>query len=224
MGGFGVMGHFRWPIAARFAVRALLVALVVVVSAAAAAAKPLTILMLGDSLTAGYGLLKGESLPERLEAALKREGLDVDVVNAGVSGDTSAGGRARLGWALSENPDAVIVALGANDGLRGLQPEETRANLGAIVERARTRGLPVLLAGMRAPPNLGREYGAEFEAVYEELAAAHDILTYPFLLEGVAAQPHLNQDDRIHPNARGVEVIVERLLPFVRQLIGRVGG
>ncbi|MCP5367463.1 MAG: arylesterase [Hyphomicrobiales bacterium] len=191
----------------------------------AAAAETRRILALGDSLTAGYGLPRAESFPARLEAALRAQGLDVVVVNAGVSGDTTAGGRARLDWALASagdgGPDAVIVALGGNDGLRGLPPTETRANLDAILARLGQKGLPVLLAGMLAPPNLGAEYGDEFKALYPDLAARHGAILYPFFLDGVAADPALNQDDGIHPNARGVDVIVGRMVPAVRRLLDR---
>lgn len=184
-----------------------------------AAAQQVRILMLGDSLTAGHGLFKVESLPARLEAALQDAAPGVRVINGGVSGDTSAGGRARLAWSLADRPDALILALGANDGLRGLAPEETYANLDAILRSARDTGIPVLLAGMRAPPNLGPEYGAAFDSVFPRLADEHGVRFYPFLLEGVAARPELNQDDGIHPNPRGVAVIVRRILPIVRDLV-----
>jgi len=182
----------------------------------------LKLLMLGDSLTAGYGLDKGESIPAQLQQALRAEGRDVIVINAGVSGDTSAGGLARLAWSLAENPDAVIVELGANDGLRGLDPAETYRNLDTILRRIRATGTPVLLAGMLAPPNLGREYGDEFNAIYPRLAEEHGIPLYPFFLDGVAAQPELNQDDGIHPNAAGVDVVVRSILEPVRQLLAEV--
>jgi acyl-CoA thioesterase-1 len=199
-----------------------LYALVIVALAAgstAASAETLRLLALGDSLTAGYGLAKPDAFTTQLEAALKAVGEDVQVINGGVSGDTSAGGRARLGWALADNPHAVIVELGANDGLRGLDPAQTLANLDAILTETRAKGIPVLLSGMLAPPNLGAEYGAEFRQLYRDLAAKHDVLFDPFFLEGVAAEPELNQADAIHPNAKGVAVIVERLLPMVRKLV-----
>ena len=189
--------------------------------ASALAGEDIRVLALGDSLTAGYGLSPAAAYPARLEAALRDAGFAVRIINAGVSGDTSAGGLARLDWALAEGPDAAIVALGANDGLRGLDPAATFANLYAIVARLKAAGVRVLLAGMKAPPNLGREYGAEFGAVYARLAAKHDVALYPFLLDGVAAEPALNQDDGIHPNARGVEVVVARILPFVKALLGK---
>ena len=183
----------------------------------------LRILMLGDSLTAGYGLASGETLPVRLEAALRGRGLDVRVINAGVSGDTTAGGLARLEWALADRPHAVIVALGANDALRAIDPEISRSNLDRLLGALTERRLPVLLAGMLAPRNLGRDYGAKFDAIYPELAERHGTLLHPFLLDGVATVAALNQADGIHPNAAGVEVIVERILPTVLCLVRRTG-
>jgi len=181
--------------------------------------------MLGDSITAGYGLTRREALPARLEEALRAAGWPVRVLDAGVSGDTTAGGRARLDWALADRPDAVIVALGGNDGLRGIDPRETEANLAAILDALKARGLPVMLAGMLAPPNLGAEYGRDFAAVFARLAAARpEIVFYPFLLEGVAGNPELNQADRIHPNAAGVAELVRRMLPVVESLLARIPG
>jgi acyl-CoA thioesterase-1 len=177
------------------------------------------VLALGDSLTAGYGLAADQAFPARLQATLREQGLSVRVINAGVSGDTSAGGRARLDWSLADNPAAAIVELGANDALRGLDPEETRANLDAIILELKKRGIAVLLAGMLAPPNLGPEYEARFNAIYPDLAARHGVLFYPFFLDGVAARPELNQADGMHPTAAGVDIIVDRLLPLVRELI-----
>lgn len=186
------------------------------------------LLMLGDSLTAGYGLPPSHALPARLEAALRARGRPVRVINAGVSGDTTAGGRARLDWALADLPEgaptAAIVALGGNDALRGLPAQEVYANLAAILDGLGRRGIPVLLAGMRAPPNLGPDYGREFDEAYARLVRERPgTVFYPFLLEGVAADPSLNQPDGIHPNARGVEEIVRRMLPAVEALLGRVG-
>ncbi|MCK8783954.1 arylesterase [Roseomonas sp. NAR14] len=178
--------------------------------------------MLGDSITAAYGLPRGEGLPARLEAALRAEGRPVTVLDAGVSGDTTAGGRARLDWALADRPDAAIVALGGNDGLRGLDPRATRANLAAILDGLAARRIPTLLAGMLAPPNLGADYGREFAATFADLARAHpQVVFYPFLLDGVAGDAALNQPDGIHPNARGVAVMVQRMLPAVRALLDR---
>tara|TARA_R110002072_G_scaffold65642_1_gene162002 strand:- start:704 stop:1399 length:696 start_codon:yes stop_codon:yes gene_type:complete len=187
----------------------------------AGAAPPLRLLVLGDSLTAGYGLTAEDGFTAQLQAALKDAGRDVVVLNAGVSGDTTAGGRARIGWALGDKPDAVIVELGANDGLRGLDPKATFDNLDAVISDIRTAGLPVLLTGMLAPPNLGRDYADDFNAVYPRLAEKHDVLFYPFFLAGVAARPELNQDDGIHPNAKGVAAVVARILPYVLDLLAR---
>ena len=190
--------------------------------AAGGGEEALRVLMLGDSLTAGYGLLSHEALPARLEAALRALGRDVSVINGGVSGDTTTGGLARLGWALADDPHAVIVALGANDALRAIDPALSRMNLDRILRALTERGLPVLLAGMVAPRNLGRAYAARFDPIYPELAARHGALFYPFLLDGVAAVTALNQDDGIHPNEAGVEEIAGRLLPSVLCLLGRV--
>lgn len=198
---------------------AALLALTALTGARAAAAAPLRLMVLGDSLTAGYGLPVARSFPVRLEAALRARGRAVAVLNAGVSGDTTAGGLARLDWALAEKPDRVIVALGGNDGLRGLDSEASFRNLDAILAKLAARGIPVLLAGMLAPPNLGREYGAAFNAIYPRLARKHKVPLYPFFLDGVATVPGLTQRDGIHPNARGVDVMVARILPRVLALI-----
>lgn len=197
------------------------VVLSVLVLGAGQARADAVILAVGDSLTAGLGLAAGDAFPARLEWALAREGIAAKVVNAGVSGDTTAGGRARLAWSLASQPaiDAVILELGANDGLRGLDPAASRANLAAILTDLKARGVAVLLAGMLAPPNLGPEYGAEFNAIYPSLAAEFGVALYPFFLDGVAADPALNQADGIHPNAAGVDVIVRRMMPFVKKLI-----
>ncbi|MEQ8357567.1 MAG: arylesterase [Kiloniellaceae bacterium] len=188
-------------------------------AAAAAAAAPVRLMAYGDSLTHGYGLPAGETFPEQLEAALRAEGLDVTVINAGNSGDTTAGGLARLDWALADDPDAVLLELGANDGLRGLDPAATFDNLDAIMARFTAEGLPVLIAGMLAPPNLGREYGEAFDAIYPRLAKKYEAPFYPFFLDGVAMEPALNQADGIHPNAEGVAEIVERIKPHVVRLL-----
>jgi acyl-CoA thioesterase I len=186
-----------------------------------ALAAPVSILALGDSLTAGLGLEASEAFPARLEAALNAKGLDVRIVNAGVSGDTAAAGLARLDWALSDDVDGLIVELGANDALRGLDPAQTEAALDAILARAAARKLPVLMAGMQAPPNLGPDYAAAFDAIYPRLAEKHGAILYPFFLDGVAAQPSLNQSDGIHPNGKGVDIIVKRIMPSVEGLIRR---
>lgn len=186
-------------------------------------ATPIRLLALGDSLTAGYGLPPGHGFVPKLEAALRARGRNVRVVDAGVSGDTTAGGLARLDWALAERPDAAMVGLGGNDGLRGLPPREVRSNLTAILDKLAARGIPTLLAGMVAPPNLGTEYGRQFLATFADLARERpEVVFYPFFLEGVAAEPALNQPDGIHPNARGVEEVVRRILPAVETLLSRV--
>ncbi|MCS6853306.1 MAG: arylesterase [Elioraea sp.] len=188
-----------------------------------AEAREIRILALGDSLTAGYGLARSDGFVAQLERALRARGIPARVLDGGVSGDTTAGGRARLEWALADRPDVAIVALGGNDGLRGIDPAATYANLDAVLKRLRDRNIPVLLAGMLAPPNLGAEYGEAFRQAYARLSREHDVLFYPFFLDGVAADPALNQPDGIHPNARGVAVIVERILPLVEALVARAG-
>jgi acyl-CoA thioesterase-1 len=192
------------------------------VSAAQAGTQPIRILAFGASIVAGYGLDAADSLPVQLEQALKARGVDATVIDAGVSGDTSAGGLARLDWALADNPDLVIVDLGGNDALRAIDPKTTEANLDAIVTRLKAENRGVLIAGMLAPPNLGKDYADAFNAVFPAVAARHDVTLYPFLLDGVVADPALNQADGIHPNAAGVKVIVERMLPSVLQAIQRL--
>ncbi|MBW6509832.1 MAG: arylesterase [Desulfuromonadales bacterium] len=179
------------------------------------AAAPVTILVLGDSLTAGYGLAESEAFPAQLERALIEQGHQVRVINAGISGDTSAGGAARLEWSLADNPDLVVLALGANDALRGLNPDQTRTNLAAIIERLKQRQISLLLAGMLAPRNMGENYYNSFDKIYPELAQEFDVPLYPFFLEGVAGKPELNLADGIHPNEAGVQVMVEGILPLV---------
>jgi acyl-CoA thioesterase-1 len=201
-------------------VNAFLLAAVLLIGAPPpATAEDIRILALGDSLTAGYGLPRQDAFPTRLEAALRAAGHAVSVINSGVSGDTTAGGLARLDWALDDKAQVVIVELGANDGLRGFDPAATAANLDAIVGRLKAAGVAVLIAGMKAPPNLGAEYGAAFDRIFADVARNHDVALYPFFLDGVAADPDLNQADGIHPTAAGVGVIVERLLPHVRALL-----
>jgi acyl-CoA thioesterase-1 len=188
-----------------------------------AQAAEIRLMMLGDSITAGYGLARAEALPARLEAALRAQGRAVRVIDAGVSGDTTAGGRARLDWALADNPHAVIVALGGNDGLRALEPRSSRANLAAILDALAAKRLPTMLTGMLAPPNLGAEYGREFAASFSDLARERPgVVFYPFLLEGVAGDLSLNQPDGIHPNPAGVAEMVRRMLPYVDSLLGKV--
>jgi acyl-CoA thioesterase-1 len=190
---------------------------------AANADRPLRILALGDSLTAGYGLADlTDAFPTQLERALKAKGYDVTIIQGGVSGDTTTGGRSRVDWALAEKPDGVIVALGGNDALRGVEPAVTLESMDAIVKRIKKDGLPVLVAGMLAPPNWGKDYGNRFNAVFSKVAKDNDVLFYPFFLEGVAAVPALNQPDRIHPNPEGVKVMVEGITPAVEKLIAQI--
>ena len=201
------------------------VAVLALVSAAAppgSAGRPVKIVAFGDSLTAGLGLPADAAFPARLQRALARKGIAAEVVNAGVSGDTTADGLARIDWSVTEDADAVILELGANDALRGLDPAQTRGNLEAILRRLAARRLPVLLAGMRAPPNLGADYVRAFDGIYPALAAAHEVVFYSFFLDGVAAERGLNQGDGIHPTAAGVDVIVAKILPQVEELIARV--
>lgn len=184
-----------------------------------AVAAPVTLLALGDSLTAGYGLQPSDAFPVKLEAALRARGHDVNVINAGVAGDTALDGASRLDWALSEEVDAVIVELGANDALRGLPVPQAEQALDQLLGRLAERKLPVLLAGMRAPPNLGPDYQAAFDGMYPRLAEKHGTMLYPFFLDGVAADVKLNQADGMHPNPAGVDVIVSRILPSVERLL-----
>jgi len=189
----------------------------------AALAEDTVILGFGDSLMAGYGLPQNESFPDQLQQALRDKGHAVAVVNAGVSGDTSAGGLSRMDWALADSPDIVLLELGANDGLRGLDPAQTKANLAGMIEKSQASGAVVILAGMMAPRNLGADYAEEFDAMYPALAETYpNILFYPFFLEGVAAEPALNQVDGIHPNDAGVSVIVTNILPILEQALQRV--
>ena len=208
-------------------VRAVLkaaLALAVLLGAAAATANDACrIAVLGDSLATAYGLAVEEGFPAQLERRLRAEGYDCVVLDAGVGGDTTAGGLARLDWALADRPSHVIVELGGNDGLRALPPEQMEQNLDAIVSRLRNSGVAVLLAGMRAPPNLGRAYGEVFEAVFARVAQRHDVPLYPFFLEGVAGDPRLNQPDGVHPTADGIAIIVERILPAVTAWLERTG-
>jgi len=194
-----------------------------IVLAAGAAWGQTRILVLGDSLAAGFGLSRPEAFQARLTEALAARGLKVTLIDAAVSGDTTAGGRARLAWALAEGADAAIVELGGNDGLRGIDPRATEANLAAILDALAEKKIPVLLTGMLAPPNLGADYGREFQAVFTRLGARPGIIFDPFFLEGVAGEAALNQPDRIHPNAEGVRRIVARLLPMVERLIREAG-
>ncbi len=186
---------------------------------ALAGEQPIKLLAFGDSLVHGYGLTASESFPVQLEAALGARGYPVEVINAGNSGDTTAAGRARLDWALAVQPDLVLVELGGNDGLRGIDPSDTYRNLDDILARLADKDLAVLFAGMRAPRNLGEDYVAEFDAVFPRLAEKHGVAFYPFFLDGVALDPTLNQADGIHPNAAGVTVLVERIVPALEPLL-----
>jgi acyl-CoA thioesterase-1 len=185
-----------------------------------ALAQPLRILALGDSLTAGFGLGPGQGFVPQLQKALNEKGIQAEVLDGGVSGDTTAGGLSRLDWALADKPDLVILELGANDMLRGTDPEETRANLDAMLAKLKAAKARVLLAGMRAAPSLGADYALAFEAIYRDLAAKYDVPLYSFFLEGVAADPKLNQPDGLHPNEAGVAEIVRRILPHVLAAAG----
>jgi acyl-CoA thioesterase-1 len=191
-------------------------------AATADPARPVRIVALGDSLTAGYMLQPGEAFPTRLAAALEAKGHAVEVINAGVSGDTTSAGLERLDWAIPEGTDAVILELGANDALRGIDPAIVRAKLERIIVALKAKGIPVLLAGMKAPRNWGEGYTAKFDAIYPELAEKHGLLLYPFFLDGVAMDAALNLGDGLHPNPRGVDKIVAGILPHVQELIARV--
>jgi acyl-CoA thioesterase-1 len=189
---------------------------------AKAADRPVRIVVLGDSLSAGFGLAAQDALPAKLERALKAKGLPVEITNAGVSGDTAAGGLARLDWSVPDGTDAVILELGANDALRGADPKATRASLEAIIKKLEARKIAMLLAGMLAPRNLGPDYAKAFDAIYPELAAQYGLILYPFILDGIAGDAALNQADGIHPTAAGVDIIVGRMLPKVEEFVARV--
>ena len=189
-----------------------------------AAAKPVKMVVLGDSLSAGLGLSASAAFPAQLQKALKAKGIAVDIVNAGVSGDTSSGGRDRLDWSVPAGTEAVIVELGANDALRGIDPAVTRAALTEILSRLKARRIAVLLCGMLAPPNYGADYSARFNAIYPDLAKSFGVPLYPFFLEGVAADASLNQADGLHPTAVGVEVIVKNILPTAQAFVGAISG
>ena len=188
----------------------------------AAFSKPVTLLVLGDSLSAGLGLSPQEAFPAKLEAALKLRYPEIKIVNAGVSGDTAADGLARLEWALTDEVGGLIVELGANDALRGLDVAQTEAALDGIMAAAAARKLPTLILGMKAPPNMGPDYVARFDGLYPRLAERYQALLYPFFLDGVAADASLNQGDGMHPNGQGVDLIVSKIMPSVEELIGKV--
>jgi acyl-CoA thioesterase I len=180
------------------------------------------IVVLGDSLTAGFGLAQDQSFPVQLEKALRAKGHDVTIVNAGVSGDTAANGLDRFDWAVTPETRAVIIELGGNDALQGIPPEATKKSLEEIIKRSEARGLPVLLAGMEAPRNLGKDYVEEFSAVYRDLAQRYNVVFYPFFLEGVVLDGGLMQGDGMHPNAKGVAKIVDGIMPKVEELVGKI--
>jgi acyl-CoA thioesterase-1 len=183
------------------------------------AAKPVKLVVLGDSLSAGLGLPAQEAFPAKLQKALLAKGIDVDMINAGVSGDTSSGGRDRLDWSVAEGTEGVIVELGANDALRGIDPDLTRSALTDIVAKLKARKIPVMLCGMMAPPNYGADYAARFNSIYPDLAKQFDVPLYPFFLDGVAADAKLNQADGIHPTAAGVDIIVNNMMPTVEAFL-----
>jgi acyl-CoA thioesterase-1 len=191
---------------------------------AAAGARPLKLVVLGDSLSAGLGLSAAAAFPEQLQKSLRSNGIAIDIINAGVSGDTSSGGRDRLVWSVPEGTDGVIVELGANDALRGTDPAITRSALSDILARLKARRIAVLLCGMVAPPNYGSDYSARFNAIYPDLAKSSGVPLYPFFLQGVAADARLNQADGMHPTAEGVDVIVRNILPTVEAFLGSIGG
>jgi acyl-CoA thioesterase-1 len=188
------------------------------------ASKPIKLVVLGDSLSAGLGLPADQAFPAKLQKALNDKGLEVEMTNAGVSGDTSSGGRDRLDWSVADGTEAVIVELGANDALRGIDPAVTRGALTDIVKRLKARGIAVMLCGMLAPPNFGSDYAAKFNAIYPDIAKQFDVPLYPFFLDGVAADAKLNQADGIHPTAAGVDIIVARMLPTVEAFLRPIRG
>jgi acyl-CoA thioesterase-1 len=200
-------------------VRAIVMVIILAALSRPALADPYQIIGFGDSLMAGYGLQPGQSFPEKLQAVLQAKGHDVAVVNAGVSGDTSSGGAARLDWSVPDGAKLVLLELGANDMLRGIAPDVTRSNLDAMIVRLKARNIAVLLVGMRAAPNLGPEYQARFDAIFPDLAKKHDLPLMPFFLEGIAANPPLQLDDGMHPNAAGVDRMVQEALPVIERLL-----
>ncbi|GGE00898.1 arylesterase [Rhizobium anhuiense] len=205
----------------RFKVAALQFTVIAVslIFAAAANARTINLVGFGDSLMAGYQLPAGNGFPEKLQAALKAKGLDVTVANAGVSGDTTAAGLARIDWSVPDGTDGVILELGANDALRGIPPEESEKNLDQMIIRLKERGIAVLLAGMMAPPNMGADYAARFNPIYQKLSEKHGLPLYAFFLDGVALEPGLKLEDGMHPNAKGIDVMVEKMAPAVTNFV-----
>lgn len=222
-GSYGEGGAFVQSILRVVAVAAagMVLAATSASAAPAAAERPVKIVALGDSLTAGFGLPPEAAFPAKLAKALAAKGLSVDIINAGVSGDTASGGLARVDWSIPDDTDAVIVELGANDMLRGIDPKVTRTALESIVKRLKERGLAVLLCGMRAAPNYGGDYVGAFDAIFPELAQKYGLVFYPFFLDGIVEDPSLNQSDGLHPTAAGVERIVERILPKAEELVAQ---
>jgi acyl-CoA thioesterase I len=201
------------------ALRPAAAALALLLLGAPVAAAPPRVLFFGDSLTAGLGLAPDQALPARLQARLAADGVAARVINGGVSGDTTADGLARLDWAMENHPNAVLVELGANDALRGIDPKLTYANLDGIVAKLKARGVKIMLIGMLAPPNWGHDYQRQFDAIYRRLAAKYRVPLYPFILDGVAMNPALNQPDGLHPNAKGADLIAQKLAPLVAKLL-----
>ncbi|WP_370870976.1 arylesterase [Bradyrhizobium sp.] len=216
-----------WRMFAHMLVLSLLLLAPATASAQVTAAretKPVKMVVLGDSLSAGFGLSAPVAFPARLQKALQSKGIAVDMINAGVSGDTSSGGRDRLDWSVPEGTEAVIVELGANDALRGVDPKVTRSALTDILTRLKARKIAVLLCGMYAPPNYGADYAARFNAIYPDIAREFGVSLYPFFLEGVATEARLNQPDGLHPTAEGIDVIVKNILPTVEAFLGAITG
>jgi len=203
----------------RFKQAVVLAAALLTLTSGPVRAAPIKILAFGTSLTQGYGLPPGTEYTTVLQERLKAAGVDAKIINAGVSGDTSADGLSRLDWSLADKPQAAIVEMGSNDALRGLAPAQTEKNLNAIITKLKAAHVAVLLCGMHAPRNLGPEYAAQFDAIYPRLAKQYGVLFYPFILDGVALNPKLNQADGIHPNPAGVKIIVTRILPYVKRLV-----
>ncbi|MBO9126027.1 MULTISPECIES: arylesterase [unclassified Rhizobium] len=206
----------------RFKVAGLHIAVIVfsMMLSVSAQARTINLVGFGDSLMAGYQLPPGDGFPEKLQAALKAKGLDVTVANAGVSGDTTTGGLSRIDWSVPDGTDAVILELGANDALRGIAPEQSEKNLDQMITRLKERGIAVFLAGMMAPPNMGGDYAARFNPIYEKLAKKHGLTLYPFFLDGVVLDASLKLEDGMHPNSKGVDTMVQKMEPAITQFIG----
>lgn len=206
----------------RFKVAGLHIAVIVfsMMLSVSAQARTINLVGFGDSLMAGYQLPPGDGFPEKLQAALKAKGLDVTVANAGVSGDTTTGGLSRIDWSVPDGTDGVILELGANDALRGIAPEQSEKNLDQMITRLKERGIAVFIAGMMAPPNMGGDYAARFNPIYEKLAKKHGLTLYPFFLDGVVLDASLKLEDGMHPNSKGVDTMVQKMEPAITQFIG----